>query len=233
MKEHDNLLIQRNYNILDIKTRASIGEGENDNGIRTIEGHPVVFEQTTNIGGYFYEVIDRGAFDGCDLTDVLLFVNHNQNKIPLARSRRNNGNSTMHLQVDNIGLFMRADIDINNNPEARALYSAIERGDIDGMSFAFRIDKEEWSNLDSNMPTRRIKSFAKLYEVSAVNKPAYESTNINARDKEALDNAKKTLESGRSKGLDNPTDDLELRKAHLKFEHLKFLQLTGGIKYEK
>ncbi|ETJ19131.1 Phage prohead protease, HK97 family [human gut metagenome] len=216
----DDLLIRRNYNIFDIMTRSQ----EDDNGIKKIEGHPVVFEQTTDIGGYFYEVIDRGAFDECDLTDVLLFVNHNQNKIPLARSRRNNGNSTMHLQIDNIGLFMSADIDIDNNPEARALYSAIKRGDLDGMSFAFRIKEQEWLNLDTKMPTRRIKKFAKLYEVSAVNKPAYESTDINARDKDALENAKRELDSARSQELDNSADNLELEK-----EQFKFLKITGGI----
>lgn len=216
----DDLLIRRNYNIFDIMTRSQ----EDDNGIKKIEGHPVVFEQTTDIGGYFYEVIDRGAFDECDLTDVLLFVNHNQNKIPLARSRRNNGNSTMHLQIDNIGLFMSADIDIDNNPEARALYSAIKRGDLDGMSFAFRIKEQEWLNLDTKMPTRRIKKFAKLYEVSAVNKPAYESTDINARDKDALENAKRELDSVRSQELDNFEDNLELEK-----EQFKFLKITGGI----
>ena len=216
----DDLLIRRNYNIFDIMTRSQ----EDDNGIKKIEGHPVVFEQTTDIGGYFYEVIDRGAFDECDLTDVLLFVNHNQNKIPLARSRRNNGNSTMHLQIDNIGLFMSADIDIDNNPEARALYSAIKRGDLDGMSFAFRIKEQEWLNLDTKMPTRRIKKFAKLYEVSAVNKPAYESTDINARDKDALENAKRELDSARSQELDNSEDNLELEK-----EQFKFLKITGGI----
>lgn len=220
----DDLLIRRNYNIFDIMTRSQ----EDDNGIKKIEGHPVVFEQTTDIGGYFYEVIDRGAFDECDLTDVLLFVNHNQNKIPLARSRRNsrrnNGNSTMHLQIDNIGLFMSADIDIDNNPEARALYSAIKRGDLDGMSFAFRIKEQEWLNLDTKMPTRRIKKFAKLYEVSAVNKPAYESTDINARDKDALENAKRELDSVRSQELDNSEDNLELEK-----EQFKFLKITGGI----
>lgn len=217
----DELLIKRNYNILDIVTRAA----ENNNGIRTIEGHPVVFEQPTNIGDYFYEVIDRGAFEECDLTDVLLFVNHNQNKIPLARSRRNNGNSTMHLQVDDRGLFMRADIDTENNQEAKALYSAIERGDIDGMSFAFRIKEQKWSDLDSEMPTRRIMKFAKLYEVSAVNNPAYESTDINARDKEALENAKNTLDSVRSQGLENPAND-DLEKERLKLFKLKL----GGMK---
>ena len=129
----------------------------------------------------------------------------------------------MHLQIDNIGLFMSADIDIDNNPEARALYSAIKRGDLDGMSFAFRIKEQEWLNLDTKMPTRRIKKFAKLYEVSAVNKPAYESTDINARDKDALENAKRELESARSQELDNSADCLELRKNKLKLE----LELRG------
>lgn len=130
----------------------------------------------------------------------------------------------MHLQIDNIGLFMSADIDIDNNPEARALYSAIKRGDLDGMSFAFRIKEQEWLNLDTKMPTRRIKKFAKLYEVSAVNKPAYESTDINARDKDALENAKRELDSARSQELDNSADNLELEK-----EQFKFLKITGGI----
>lgn len=220
--KNDELLIKRNYNVLDIITRS---DNNNENGIRTIEGHPVVFEQITNIGDYFYEVIDRGAFDECDLTDVLFFVNHNQNKIPLARSRRNNGNSTMHLQVDDTGLFMKADIDIENNQEAKSLYSAIERGDIDGMSFAFRIKEQKWSDLDSEMPTRRIMKFAKLYEVSAVNNPAYESTDINARDKEVLDNAKNTLDSVRSQGLDNSANS-DLEKEKIKLLKLKL----GGMK---
>ena len=63
-----------------------------------------------------------------------------------------------------------------------------------------------------------------MYEVSAVNKPAYESTDINARDKDALENAKRELDSARSQELDNSADNLELEK-----EQFKFLKITGGI----
>lgn len=176
-KFKDELMITRSFNVADFRT--IVGDKET----RSIEGHPVVFDSTTNIGNYFFERIERGAFDECDLTDVLFFVNHNMNKIPLARSRRNNGNSTMQLRVDDKGLYVKADLDIENNQEARALYSAIERGDIDGMSFAFRIKEQRWENLDSDMPTRVITKFAKVFEVSAVNNPAYSQTDINARDK--------------------------------------------------
>lgn len=208
----DELLITRSFNVSDFRT-------SNEDNSNKIEGHPVVFDCTTNIGNYFYERIERGAFDECDLTDVLFFVNHEMNKIPLARSRRNNGNSTMQLQVDDRGLFIKAQLDTENNQEARALFSAIERGDIDGMSFAFRIKEQRWENLDSDMPTRIITKFAKVFEVSAVNNPAYQETDINARDKNALDNAKASLESARSQELDSSDA--------LKQEKLKFLRLKS------
>lgn len=215
-KFKDELMITRSFNVADFRT--IVGDKET----RSIEGHPVVFDSTTNIGNYFFERIERGAFDECDLTDVLFFVNHNMNKIPLARSRRNNGNSTMQLRVDDKGLYVKADLDIENNQEARALYSAIERGDIDGMSFAFRIKEQRWENLDSDMPTRVITKFAKVFEVSAVNNPAYSQTDINARDKNALENAKATLDNVRSQELDNSK---ELRQEQIKLLRLK---INGG-----
>jgi HK97 family phage prohead protease len=167
------------------------------------EGHAAVFNSMTDIGGWYKEIIERGAFDGCDFDDVLFFINHNTDKIPLARSRRNNGNSTMQLSVDDTGLFVHADLDAENNQEARQLHSSVDRGDIDGMSFMFRVKEDAWENLDSDMPTRRIKKISKVYEVSAVNWPAYEDTDINARDKAALDNAKLALDNARSKELEN------------------------------
>lgn len=176
--------------------------GEDENG-KTITGHPAVFDSQADIGGWFGEIIERGAFDDCDMTDVLLFVNHEQNKIPLARSRRNNGNSTMTLGVDDKGLTMEASLDTENNPSARAVYSAIQRGDMEGMSFCFNVKDEEWENLDSEYPIRHITKIGKVFEVSAVNQPAYEDTDISARDKAALDNARKAVETARSQSLEN------------------------------
>lgn len=165
-----------------------------DDGI--IEGYASVYNQKVNIGDWFYEVIERGAFDSTDLTDVLLFTNHDMNKINLARSRKNNGNSTMQLTPDEIGLKIRASIDIENNYESKALYSAISRGDLDGMSFRFLIGDEEWEDLDTDMPTRKIKSISKVIEVSAVNIPAYDGTSIYMRSSDvSLDNERQALDS--------------------------------------
>ncbi len=183
-------------------------------GEKIIEGHAAVFEQIADIGGIFFEVIDRNAFDGTDFKDVPLFVNHDCGQIPLARSRRNNGNSSMTLSVDDTGLAVRARLDVDNNPAAKMLYSSVERGDLDGMSFAFVVDAEEWLDLDSDMPTRRIKKIGKVFEVSAVNFPAYEGTDIHARAAaDTLDCAKKALENARGFSLDNDSAlELELYK---------------------
>ena len=177
-----------------------------------IEGHPAVYNQRANIGNWFYEVIERGAFDSCDFDDVLFSVNHDLRKIPLARSRRNNQNSTMQLNVDDTGLSVKADLDIEGNNEAKSLYSAVQRGDIDGMSFIFYVEEERWVDLDKDMPTRYISKVKRVREVSAVNFPAYEGTDINARDREALDNAKATLDNVRSNELDNSKEQMEVLK---------------------
>ena len=176
-----------------------------------IIGRPIVFDSKTDIGGYFEEVIDRGALDKTDLTDVRFLVNHDISKIPLARSRKNTVNSTMQLLPDNDGLAIRVKLDTENNADAKALYSAIERGDISGMSFMFAVDTEEWENLKSDYPTRHIKSISKIVEVSAVTFPAYKDTSIavNARDKSALDNARLAVDTAR-KSVDT---DIELQKA--------------------
>lgn len=173
-----------------------------------ITGRPIVYDSTTDIG-WFDEVIERGALDQADLRDVRFLINHDFSRIPLARSRNNNANSTMQLMVDENGLAIRVSLDVENNADARALYSAVERGDISGMSFAFNVDDEEWDNLESDHPLRRIKRISSVIEVSAVTFPAYEDTTISTRNKEALESAKALLES-RKKPLES---ELELAKA--------------------
>ena len=185
-----------------------------------ITGRPIVYNSRTDMG-WFDEIIEPGALNNADLTDVRFLVNHDTSKIPLARSRRNNGNSTMQLSVDNAGLSIEVILDVENNSEARALYSAVQRGDISGMSFMFGVDSEEWDDLESEHPTRRIKSISTVVEVSAVTFPAYESTEINARSKEALDNARQAVETARSKSVDTDKEALELLKLKTK--------ILGGI----
>ena len=181
-------------------------EQDEKNGILT--GRPIVYDAMTDLG-WFDEVIEKDALIGTDLRDVRFLVNHNTSMIPLARSRNNNANSTMRLLVDDEGLSIRVALDIENNSEARSLYSAVERGDISGMSFMFWVDDEEWQDLESEHPTRRIKKIASVVEVSAVTFPAYEATSISARDKEALESVKAALESAK-RSLDSA---LELERA--------------------
>lgn len=184
-----------------------------------ITGRPIVYNSRTDIG-YFDEIIEGGALDKTDLTDVRFLVNHDTSRIPLARSRRNNGNSTMQLSVNEFGMDIRVTLDTENNAEARSLYSAVQRGDITGMSFMFGVDDEEWENLDSDHPTRRIKSISTVVEVSAVTFPAYESTEINARSKEALDSARSAVETARQQSEKESLDSdaaLQLEKAKFNF----------------
>lgn len=201
-------LEQRSYNF---EVRAE----ESDQG-NIITGRPIVYNSRTDLG-WFDEIIEPGALNNTDLTDVRFLVNHDTSKIPLARSRRNNGNSTMQLTTDNDGLGIRVTLDTENNSEARSLYSAVQRGDISGMSFMFGIRDEEWEDLDSDHPTRHIKDISTVVEVSAVTFPAYESTEINARSKEALENARSAVETARQQsGSSVETDELELLKEKTK-----------------
>lgn len=161
-----------------------------------LEGTPIVYDSWTDLGWYD-EMIDRGALNGADLRDVRFLVNHNTDMIPLARSRNNNANSTMQLMVDpDAGMNIRVNLDTENNFDARALYSAVERGDISGMSFMFRVDSDKWEDIESEHPKRHILSISQVMEVSAVTFPAYEATSIQARGlADALDSAKASLDS--------------------------------------
>ena len=216
MRAHKNELEKRSYSF---EVRAeSTSEGN------IIEGRPIVYNSLTNLG-MFDEIIENGALASTDLTDVRFLVNHDISRIPLARSRRNNGNSTMQLNVDNDGMSIRVLLDTENNADARSLYSAVQRGDISGMSFMFSVNDEEWENLESDHPTRHIRSIGSVVEVSAVTFPAYEATEINARSQEALENARAALENARSlRAPSVDTDEIELAKAKTK------TLLIGGTK---
>lgn len=198
-------LIRRSYMC---EVRAE-GDGQ------VIAGRPIVYNSRTDLG-WFDEIIESGALDRTDLTDVRFLVNHDTSRIPLARSRRNNGNSTMQLITDSDGMGIRAILDTENNSEAKALFSAVQRGDISGMSFMFSIKDEEWDNLDTDHPTRRIKSIGSVVEVSAVTFPAYAATEIYARSKEVLDNARQALERAREQRAESlEKDEIERIKLQI------------------
>ena len=139
-----------------------------------IEGYAAVFETETDLG-WCKEIISRDAFNNCNMSDCVLKYNHNDSCLILARTR----NKSLELTVDNKGLKIRAKlIDTTQN---RDIYKMIKARLLDKMSFAFSVRKQEW---DYKNDARRITEIAQLFDVSVVDVPAYDTTDIYARSKE-------------------------------------------------
>lgn len=156
--------------------RLSAEVRADDQGV-TVEGYAAVFGESADIGGYFREVIDPGAFTGAiGRDDVVFLVNHDG--LPLARTR----SGTLTLEQDDHGLKMRTTLD-PADPDVSRITGKMQRGDLDKMSFAFFVEDEEWDETQ-DPPLRTIKS-AGLRDVSIVNFPAYEGTEIGLRSLEA------------------------------------------------
>lgn len=158
---------------------------ENNNEDMIVEGYAVVFESVTDLG-WCKEVIDRNAFSNCNMQDCVMKYNHNDNCLILARTR----NNSLELIVDDKGLKIRAKlIDTTNNKD---IYKMIQAGLLDKMSFAFTIQKEEW---DYETDTRKILEIDRLFDVSVVDVPAYETTEIYARSKEKFEKEKENYQN--------------------------------------
>lgn len=163
----------------------------NEDESRIVEGYALRFEDETVLftdeyGNDFKEVIARGALDGADLSDVPLKYNHSNETMIMARTRSN----TLQLTIDEQGLFIRAELADTNN--GRDLYELVKRGDIDKMSFAFTVLEDTY---DRDSRTRTINKIDKLFDVAAVDFPAYDNTSISARSYFELEKEKEqTLE---------------------------------------
>jgi HK97 family phage prohead protease len=143
----------------------------------TVTGYAAVLEQRTELfeqdGVKYYEIIDKNAFNGADMSDVCFRYNHSDDFFILARTR----NKTLQLEVDAKGLKITANLaDISQGHD---LYKLIKRKDVAQMSFAFFV-ADNGSIYDVQTHTRRIMHFQKIVDVSAVDFPAYDSTNIDA-----------------------------------------------------
>ncbi len=142
-----------------------------------VEGYAAVFGQETDIGGYFREVIERGAFkDAIGRDDVVFLINHDG--LPLARTR----SGTLTLSEDDHGLKISTMLD-PEDPDVKSISGKMKRGDLDKMSFAFYPEVQEWDE-SGDMPLRTIKK-ASLHDVSIVTTPAYDGTEIALRSLEA------------------------------------------------
>lgn len=146
-----------------------------------VEGYAVVFDSVTDLG-WRKEVIDRNAFNGCDMSDVCMKYNHSDELLIMARTR----NNSLQLYVDDKGLKIRAElIDTTQN---RDLYKMIQSRLLDKMSFAFTVAEEE---IDYETDLRKIIRIDKLFDVSVVDVPAYDTTDIYARGKEQYEEEKR------------------------------------------
>ena len=196
-----------------------------------LEGYPIVFNQETDMGAW-REVIDPAAIgDGKVLRDVALMVGHDFGMIPLAHSRRNNGSGTMTLTPDDHGVHMRSSVDANHNPKAMEAYSAVSRGDMSGMSFAFTVEGEAWEDLDTDKPLRRITKFGEIYEVSLVAFPAYKGTSVSvqaASEGDALESVRASLESAKQKLAEEREAQAETERRTALLERLENLKKEGS-----
>ena len=144
-----------------------------ENEEMTIEGYAVVFDSPAT--HYWTESVNKDAFRDCDMEDVCMKYNHEDNFLLLARTR----NKSLTLEVDDKGLKIKAKlIDTTSN---RDIYKSIQAGLLDKMSFAFTVAEDEW---DYENNTRTIKKIDKLFDVSVVDVPFYDSTEIFARSQE-------------------------------------------------
>ena len=166
---------------------------ENEDNQMIVEGRAIVFNSPTVLYEYdgiqYKETIDARALDGADMSDVPFKYNHTDSVMIMARTR----NRTLTLTKDEKGLNIRAII--ANTSTGKDLYELIRRGDVDKMSFAFTT-KESSYNKDTH--TRTILKIDKLFDVSAVDIPAYNDTSIHARDFFKAEAEKEALESERA-----------------------------------
>ena len=149
-----------------------------------VEGYAAVFDTVTNLG-WINETIDRHAFDNADMSDIVMKYNHESSILPLARTR----GGSLQFTIDEHGLKIRAklpDTSIN-----RDIYILIRAGILSKMSFAFTVRSEEY---DYDTDTRKILEFDKIFDVSVVDVPAYETTEIYARSKEQYEAEKRQYE---------------------------------------
>ena len=212
---------EREVRVFNFEIRA--GETEREDRKGQLTGTPIVFDQATDMGWY-QETISRDALAETDLKDVMFLVGHDFSSIPLARSRNNNENSTMQMSITDEGMNIRVDLDIEGNPRAAELYSAVKRGDITGMSFAFIVDKDAWDDIDTEYPKRTITSIRKVFEVSAVAFPAYPQTTIQAASKGSpLDSARASLESAKQKQAEERAAQAEQERRTALLERLNKL----------
>lgn len=159
---------------ISFQVQARAAEGGEEAKKLVVEGYAVRFNSQTVLFEYdgveYKEQIDSRAFEEAKMDDVIFNYNHS-GKV-MARTR----NGTLTLEVKDDGLFIRAEL--GGTAEGRQLYEEIKGGYIDRMSFRFSVREESFDKENHLWTVRKVK---RLYDVSAVDIPAYDDTSIEAR----------------------------------------------------
>ncbi len=164
-----------------------------------IEGIPIVFDTPTDIGGWFQETICAGAISEDIIKDVRLFWNHNIDEKAIARTVipiEKPGGMTLTIEEKQVKMLANPN---RKRTDANDLCLAIEDGVINAMSFMFGVAEERWEDEDTDYPKRFITRIDPLIEVSAVNFPAYATTDIHARGDTASENDRAALDKMRER----------------------------------
>ena len=160
---------QKEIRKLDIQFRAEDTEEDK----MEIKGYAAVYDSPETYS--YTEVIAKGAFDEADMSDVVLRYNHDDSFMVLARTR----NKSLNLSVDDNGLYMDAVLQ-NDITEHKNIYNAIKSGLIDKQSFAFTVEEDDY---DYDTDTRTIKKIGKVFDVSVVDQPFYNDTDVSIASK--------------------------------------------------
>jgi len=172
------------------ETRLAEVELIEENEKMILEGYAIVYNEETLIGSEeygFIESISPDAISEDAIRDVPMKYNHMDSFLIIARTK----NQSLQLTSDEIGLKVRAELlDTQHNKD---IYKMVKSGLLESMSFAFTVKEQEWDH-DGDIPKRYIKSIDRLYDVSIVDIPAYDSTSIYARSLESMDLELKTME---------------------------------------
>lgn len=218
----ERMVRSTDYNRL-IEVRAAQHKEDETDDEMIIEGRAVVYDEDTLLFSLpfdgetieVHEVIDRHALDETDTKDCFLKFNHSDEVLPLARTK----NGSLELRNEEDGLYIRAKLP--NTQQARDLYTLVKEGIIDKMSFAFTIDEERCEEEEDkeNKVTRytyTVLKIRKLYDVAAVNLPAYESTELYARRHGDVETLREKVEAERAaRSLQAKKDEaLEFIKNH-------------------
>lgn len=150
---------------------------ENGEGKRMLTGYAVKWEMKSQVLGFlrkFREQFKKGAFtESLEKDDQLFLWSHDPSKV-LGRTK----NGTLRLEEDDIGL--RFELDLPNTTLGNDAYETIKRGDVDGVSFGFKVEADEIQDTDNDLPLRTVTK-ARLFEVSVVAFPAYPDSEVSAR----------------------------------------------------